>query len=274
MGFGCVLTEPKLFESARGGIVETGSANQATNREARKGISRRSQVICPGTRWAVRHRPTTPCALTRQRRGAQWQRLGGARGGRSSIPRRPVGRSNPGANGKQSEFGWTTGERGGRNIGRVTGQAAAACRCRWRLAPQSPIAIFASVRNAAGAQRKMAPGKPGPSLNREASRLGDVRVRRPSSRAEPGNLYWQHSNCQKTVRREPSRARNMDNSSDRYHREFRRPRLQKAQSSAFRRFHFAAGRLFSVQLTRVSATLRSRKSRKTLIRFEVRNSSG
>ena len=39
-----------------------------------------------------------------------------------------------------------------------------------------------SAARIAAAQRKTAPGLPGPSLNREASRLGDVRVLRPSSR--------------------------------------------------------------------------------------------
>jgi hypothetical protein len=66
----------------------------------------------------------------------------------------------------------------------------------------------------------------------------------------------------------------MANSAGEYQRELVLARLQKAQSSETAQLHLPEGLLLATQLSRVSATLRSRKSRNTLIRFDARNSSG
>ena len=70
-----------------------------------------------------------------------------------------------------------------------------------------------------------------PSLNREASRLGDVRVRRPSSRALVPETIVDGWEPPETDRDRSSRAPNMAVSAHHYQTEFLLARLQKAQRS-------------------------------------------
>src|ERR1700732_1962722 len=68
-----------------------------------------------------------------------------------------------------------------------------------------------------------------PSLNREASRLGDVRVRRPSSRALVPETIVDGWEPPETDRDRSSRAPNMAVSAHHYQTEFLLARLQKPQ---------------------------------------------
>jgi hypothetical protein len=118
----------------------------------------------------------------------------------------------------------------------------------------------------------MAGTKVRPSLNREASRLGDVRVRRPSFRAQVPETCVGKKHRQKLVA--SKRMLNMDHSARDHHPEFLLARLQKLQRSSKLPFGLDVERLYRGQVSRVSATLRNRKSRKTLMRLEERSSSG
>jgi hypothetical protein len=111
-----------------------------------------------------------------------------------------------------------------------------------------------------------------PSLNREASRLGDVRVRRPSFRAQVPETYigigYRQKLCasQRMTQHEPFCARPP-------------PGISSGSSAKTATLleDALSGLLFSSsrgQVSRVSATLRNRKSRKTLMRLEERSSSG
>jgi hypothetical protein len=68
-----------------------------------------------------------------------------------------------------------------------------------------------------------------PSLNREASRLGDVRVRRPSFRAQVPETYIGISADRNCVRR--NTCCNMEHAALDHHPEFLLARLQKLQRS-------------------------------------------
>src|SRR5215831_1528723 len=70
-----------------------------------------------------------------------------------------------------------------------------------------------------------------PSLNREASRLGDVRVRRPSSRALVPETAVDGISHRKIFSDKSSRAAKMAISAYRHQTEFLLARLQKAQCS-------------------------------------------
>src|SRR5215471_1659601 len=132
----------------------------------------------------------------------------------------------------------------------------------------SPVGIALLVRIEArwNGQRKWPEPRFRPSLNREASRLGDVRVRRPSSRAQvPETCRDQSIACRNNGLFSASPPAGISSGSSaktatlwrRLHQFLRVPHLD-----------------WGNQVSRVSATLRNRKSRKTLIRFDVRSSSG
>jgi hypothetical protein len=98
------------------------------------------------------------------------------------------------------------------------------------------------------------------------------RVRRPLSGRKSRKLVWSKS-APKFGRAQVSRAKNIQFYDPDHNREFVLARLQKPQCYERRakpRRPEAAG----THPSRPSATLRSRKSRKTLIRFDERNSSG
>src|SRR5215813_421265 len=104
-----------------------------------------------------------------------------------------------------------------------------------------------------------------PSLNREASRLGDVRVRRPSSRAQdPETRRDKHRVLERWTFRPRPTSRNFF-------------WLVCKNCNALKPAAIGIGGRTCAstdQLSRLSATLRSRKSRNTLIRLELRSSSG
>ena len=122
------------------------------------------------------------------------------------------------------------------------------------------------------ADKKMAETKFRPSLNREASRLGDVRVRRPSFRAQVPETYIGAPRQQKLAA--SKRMLKMDHAERNHHPELLLARLQKLQRSDGDDFSGSNLDCLQSQVSRVSATLRNRKSRKTLIRLEERSSSG
>src|SRR5215471_9557198 len=97
----------------------------------------------------------------------------------------------------------------------------------------SPVGIALLVRIEAGwnGQRKWPEPGLRPSLNREASRLGDVRVRRPSSRALVPETIVDGDAPSETCRDKSPRGANMAFSAGHHQSEFLLARLQKAQRS-------------------------------------------
>jgi hypothetical protein len=111
-----------------------------------------------------------------------------------------------------------------------------------------------------------------PSLNREASRLGDVRVRRPSFRAqvpETDSGYLNPGNLPRCSIAWPSISRftGLIATGNWFW-------LVCKNRNAVKLSQFVRDNSPQSQLNLPSATLRNRKSRKTLMRLEERSSSG